>query len=98
MHWSVTSVQPLTDYRLLVETEGGKRGIFDMKPYLDLGVFRELRDPNYFKQVGILFGAITWPHEQDIAPETLLAGLQPLDDGAPSVPPVVASAARHATP
>ena len=98
MHWSVTSVQPLTDCRLLVETEGGKRGIFDMKPYLDFGVFRELRDPDYFKQVGILFGTVTWPHEQDIAPETLLAGLQPLDDGAPSVPPVVAAAARHAMP
>ena len=98
MHWSVASVQPLTDYRLLVETEGGKRGIFDMKPYLDFGVFRELRDPDYFKQVGILFGAVTWPHQQDIAPETLLAGLQPLDDDVPSAPPVVAGAAGHAAP
>jgi hypothetical protein len=34
---------------------------------------------NYFNQVGILFGAVTWPHEQDIAPETLLAELAPLD-------------------
>jgi hypothetical protein len=98
MHWSVTSVQPLTDYRILVETEGGQRGIFDLKPYLDFGVFRELRDPNYFKQVGILFGAVTWPHEQDIAPETLLAGLQPLDDATPLMPPVVAGTARHPTP
>ena len=98
MHWSVTSVQPLTDYRILVETEGGRRGVFDMKPYLDFGVFRELRDPAYFKQVGIVLGAVTWPHEQDIAPETLLAGLQPLDDTTPSMPPVVAGAARHAAP
>jgi hypothetical protein len=28
---------------------------------------------HYFNQVGILFGAVTWPHGQDIAPETLLA-------------------------
>lgn len=98
MHWSVTSVQPLTDYRILVETEGGKRGVFDMKPYLDFGAFRELRDPAYFKQVGIVLGAVTWPHEQDIAPETLLAGLQPLEDATPSMPPVVAGAARHAAP
>lgn len=30
---------------------------------------------HYFNQVGIVFGAVTWLHEQDIAPETLLAGL-----------------------
>jgi hypothetical protein len=47
--------------------------MFDLKPYLDRGVFRELRDVHYFNRVGILFGAVTWPHEQDIAPETLLA-------------------------
>jgi hypothetical protein len=31
------------------------------------------QDKNYFSQVDILFGAVTWPHEQDIAPETLVA-------------------------
>ncbi|HLA34181.1 MAG TPA: hypothetical protein VJ001_04860 [Rhodocyclaceae bacterium] len=37
------------------------------------GVFHELRDIHYFNQVDILFGAVTWPNEQDITPETLLA-------------------------
>ena len=27
----------------------------------------------YFYQVDIFLGAVTWPNEQDIAPETLLA-------------------------
>lgn len=27
----------------------------------------------YFNQVDIFLGAVTWPNEQDIAPETLLA-------------------------
>jgi hypothetical protein len=54
-------------------------GTFDLKPYLDRGVFRELRDIHYFNQVGILFGAVTWPNEQDIAPETLLAEMLPID-------------------
>lgn len=78
MHWDVTIVKALPDHRLYVETDGGHKGIFDMKPYLDRGVFRELKDPNYFKRVSIAFGAVTWPHEQDIAPETLLAGLTPV--------------------
>jgi Protein of unknown function (DUF2442) len=73
MYWDVKSVQPLPDYRLYVEIVDGRRGIFDVKPYLDHGVFRELRNLDYFRQVGIVFGALTWPHQQDIAPETLLA-------------------------
>ncbi|MDO8990193.1 MAG: DUF2442 domain-containing protein [Sideroxyarcus sp.] len=70
-------VKPLSDYRIYVEVEDGRKGVFDMKPYLDFGVFRELRNEHYFNQVGIQFGAVTWPNEQDIAPETLLAGMQP---------------------
>lgn len=76
MYWDVKIVKPLSDYRIYVEIEDCRKGVFDMKPYLDFGVFRELRDVHYFNQVGIVFGAVTWPHEQDIAPETLLAGLQ----------------------
>ncbi len=74
MYWDVT--HPLADYRLYVELADGRKGIFDMSPYLQFGLFRELRDVHYFKQVDILFGAITWPHEQDIAPETLLAKME----------------------
>ncbi len=64
---------------LRIYVEIGRIGVFDLKPYLDPGVFRELRDVHYFNQVGILFGAVTWPHEQDIAPETLLAEMVSLD-------------------
>ncbi len=73
------AVEPLDDYRILVELADGRKGVFDLKPYLDRGALRELRDVHYFNQVGILFGAITWPHEQDIAPETLIADMLPLE-------------------
>ncbi|MBU0620542.1 MAG: DUF2442 domain-containing protein [Gammaproteobacteria bacterium] len=76
MYWDVKLVKPLPDHRIYVEVEDGRKGVFDLKPYLDFGVFRELKNEHYFNQVGIQFGAVTWPHEQDIAPETLLAGLQ----------------------
>ena len=82
MHWDVKTVKPLPDYRIYVETEGGQRGIFNMTPYLDHGVFRELKDLAYFNRVGVVLGAVTWPHAQDIAPETLLAGLTPVPDEA----------------
>lgn len=85
MNWDVKFVKPLSDYRIYVEIVDGRKGIFDLKPYLDRGVLRELRDTRYFQQVGILFGAVTWPNNQDIAPETLLAEMTPVTaaDNAP---------------
>lgn len=78
MYWDVKKVHPLDDYEIYVELEDGRKGFFDLKPYLDRGVFQELKDKAYFSKVGVVFGAVTWPHEQDIAPETLLAGLKPI--------------------
>ena len=80
MYWDTKIVKPLSDYRIYVEVEDGRKGIFDMKPYLDHGVFRELKDVNYFNQVDILFGAVTWPNEQDIAPETLISEMITVED------------------
>ncbi len=85
MYWDVKVVRPLAEYRLYVELVDGRRGIFDVKPYLDHGVFRELRDPDYFARVGIVLGAVTWPRHQDIAPETLLAEMVLVDDSVSSV-------------
>jgi hypothetical protein len=79
MYWDVQVVKPLPDYCIYVEIDDGRKGIFDLKPYLDHGVFRELRNVNYFNQVGILFGAVTWPNKQDIAPETLITEMSPVD-------------------
>jgi len=79
MYWDAQKVIPLDDYQIYVEIANGQKGTFDLKPYLDFGLFKELKNYSYFKQVGIFFGAVTWPHEQDIAPETLLGELKPLD-------------------
>jgi hypothetical protein len=77
MSWDVARVVPLSHYEIFVELEDGRKGVFDLKPYLDHGVFKELRNEGYFKEVSIEFGAVTWPNGQDIAPETLLAELEP---------------------
>jgi hypothetical protein len=83
MYWDVKTVRPLQDYRIYVEIADGRRGVFDLKPYLEHGVFRELQDIHYFTQVGILLGAVTWPHGQDVAPETLLAEMTPAESAMP---------------
>jgi nucleoside-specific outer membrane channel protein Tsx len=79
MHWDVKLVKPKSDYKIYVELENGKKGIFDMTPYLDHGIFESLKDISYFNRVGVLFGAVTWPDEQDIAPETLIEEMQSVE-------------------
>jgi hypothetical protein len=61
----------LTDHRINVTLSSRKIGIFDVKPYLDRGIFKELKDYDYFKRARIEFGTLTWPNEQDFSPETI---------------------------
>ena len=67
----VTSVRANDDFSLDLQFNDGSLKRFDAKPYLDYEVFRELKDLNYFKKVGVALGTVQWPHEQDISPETL---------------------------
>ena len=67
----VIDVTANDDFSLDLKFADGLTKRFDAKPYLELEVFRELKDLVYFKQVGIAFGTVQWPHEQDISPETL---------------------------
>jgi hypothetical protein len=69
----VIAVTPSEDYTLTLRFSNGEERVFNASPYLDIGVFTELRDINYFQQVRIAFGTVQWPHEQDFAPETLYA-------------------------
>jgi hypothetical protein len=67
----VIAVKANDDYSLELTFNDGSVRIFDVKPYLDYEVFRELKDLRYFKQVRVAFDTVQWPHEQDIGPETL---------------------------
>jgi hypothetical protein len=67
----VASVFPGHGFTLLLAFDNGERRVFDMKPYLDRGVFRELKDPGYFGQVRVAFDSIAWPHGQDLDPDHL---------------------------
>jgi hypothetical protein len=79
MNPRVESVKPLEDYRLLITFSNGENGIYDCRPLLGFGVFAELRDPDYFRQVHEELGTVVWPHEQDICPDTLYLDSQKID-------------------
>lgn len=70
--WRVTSVKPLTGYRLRVGFEDGVKGEVDLSERLFGPVFEPLRDPEVFRQVMVdEFGAVCWPNGADLAPDAL---------------------------
>lgn len=68
---TVQSVQPRDDYQLLLTFSTGEIRVFDVRPYLQRGVFSRLQDINLFKQAHVAFDTVCWPGNLDIAPETL---------------------------
>ena len=67
----VISVEPMEGHKLRIRLSNGKMGIFDVSPYLDKGVFHELKDSQYFRLVKVAFGGIIWPNEQDFSADTI---------------------------
>jgi hypothetical protein len=71
MYLAIKDVIPQNDYLLLLTFENGEKRQFDMKPYLDIGIFRELKDIQLFKTVRTHFDSIKWDNEADFDPEIL---------------------------
>ena len=71
MNPRVKSVIACDDHKLKIVFTNGEKGVFDCSHLLDIGVFKELQDTAYFKQARVEYGTVTWPHEQDICPDTL---------------------------
>jgi len=67
----VKSVQPKDDYCLLLIFENGEKRIFDLKPYLNKGVFARLKDSALFKTARVVSGSIEWHSEIDLSYDTL---------------------------
>lgn len=67
----VTNAEPRDDFSLVMDFTNGERRAFDMRPYLDIGVFKRLKNKQIFKQAKVAFGTVVWPGDLDIAPETL---------------------------
>jgi hypothetical protein len=68
---SVINVQPRDDYFLELKFNTGEARLFDARPYLEKGVFQNLKDLKLFKQAYVGFNTVCWPGNLDIAPETL---------------------------
>ena len=67
----VIKVKVLEDYKLELTFDNNVVKIKDMKPHLDKGVFKKLKNKKIFNSVKIRFGTICWDNEIDLCPDGL---------------------------
>ena len=66
----IIEATPQDDYTLLLTFSDGKKGVFDVKPYINEGIFRELQNPAMFKTVRISeYPTIEWANGADLCPD-----------------------------
>lgn len=71
MNPRVKDVIPQKDFSLLLTFENGETKRFDVKPYLEMGAFKELKDESVFNSVKPFLGSIQWSNGLDFCPDTL---------------------------
>lgn len=76
MYPSVKNVTAGENYVLFIDFDNGEQGQLDMKPFLDLGVFKRLKDHNAFSRVRVAFDTIEWDSGVDLDPEFVYAKSQ----------------------
>jgi hypothetical protein len=62
----VRSVHPQDDHLLLLTFENGEKRIFDLKPYLNKGIFTRLKSADLFKTARVVSGSVDWQGEIDL--------------------------------
>jgi hypothetical protein len=71
MNPRVVGVKPEKDFILHITFNNGEVKEFDVKPYLETGLFKELKDASIFNSVKPYLGSIQWMNGLDLCPDTL---------------------------
>ena len=79
----ILAAKALSDFRLHLTFSDGTDGIIDLSDLAGRGVFAAWLKPGMFEKVAITsYGAVEWPGELNLCPDTLymkLVGKQPED-------------------
>ena len=78
MNPRVLHLRPLDDYQLEVTFENGERRIFDVKPYLQRGVFVRLQNRATFRAARVVAGSVEWPGGLDLSYDTVYLESRPI--------------------
>jgi hypothetical protein len=58
MYFAITEVTPLENFLLRLKFKNGEKKVFDMKLYLETGIFKELKDEAIFKTAKVSFDTV----------------------------------------
>lgn len=67
----VKKVKPLENYCLMLWFENQEQRIFDLKPYLEKGIFNQLKNLSLFSSARVISGSVEWPNGLDLSFDTL---------------------------
>ncbi len=66
---TIKEVYPQQEYCLEVHFSNGEKGVLDMQPYLNFGVFKRLQDEQAFHQIKVVFDTLEWKTGVDLSSE-----------------------------
>lgn len=68
---TIKNLQVASEHTLIVEFSDGKTKLVDLRKYLSMGIFSQLKDPGYFQLVKNNGYFIAWPNDQELSADTL---------------------------
>ena len=68
---TITNVKTLPDYELLLTFATDEQKIYNLKPLLEKGIFKQLINLNNFNSVRVENGTIVFLDEIDFCPDSL---------------------------
>lgn len=71
MNPRVADVKPNSNYTFTLTFTSGEVRVFDLKPYLNKGIFKHLKDKAIFNSVQPFLDSIKWRDGQYLCPDTL---------------------------
>lgn len=80
MYPAICEVSTNEDFSLNLVFDTGEKRLLDMKPYLDFGVFKRLRDDKRFKRARISFDTVEWDEGIDLDPEFIYEKSKPIKE------------------
>jgi hypothetical protein len=78
MYPAIVKVKPVEDYHVILSFANGEVKRFDMRPYLENGLFVQLKDQALFDSVKVSFDTIEWGNKLDFDPEVLYQNSTPI--------------------